>query len=101
MVLWPRGPPADVVEPVVERAETGEEADRRGGERADDGDRLPVPDRVVAAEPAEEDDDAGAEQVEERGHPDRARPAGAEHPAAPAGPGRRRDVVGVWRMLGL
>ena len=100
VVLGSRGPAGEVVEPVVERAQACQEPDRRRGQGADRDDRLPVPGRVVAAQPAEEDDDAGADGEEEPRHPDRAHPAGPEGPAPPAG-ARRRGRRVRRRVLGL
>ena len=79
-----------VVQPVVERAEPGEEADRRRRQDRDDRDRLPVHERVPAGPPAESEDEPEAEPEEERPS---STPRGSS-PArqAAASPTRRRPV---------
>ena len=79
-----------VVDPVVERAEPGEEAERRRDEQRDEDDRLPVEQRVPAAPPAQDDDEPEAEGGEERSHPGGADPARAR--AGSAAPSRAAAV---------
>ena len=97
VVVHARRAARDVVEPVVEGSDSGEEPDRRRRQEGDDGDHRPVPGRVVVPEPAEEDDDPGADRPEERRHP-----GGPEEPRGGqmlhAAPRRRRRVVGFVRM---
>ena len=97
VVLRRRRPADRVRDPVVERSETGEEAERRHRQRTDDDHDVPVERRLVAAERAEPDDDPHPEQEEEAGHPGRARPARGQQPVAPA----RRLVRLVLRRVRL
>ena len=83
VVLGERRPAGDPVEPVVERADPGEEADRRRHHPADQDDVLPLVDRVPARDPAERDDDVHPDQEEQRCAPERADVAGP-HEDAPA-----------------
>src|SRR5207245_761589 len=58
-----------VVRPVVERADAGEEAERRGNECGNEDEGLPVEDRMPAAPPTEDDDEPEAERGEAHRHP--------------------------------
>src|SRR6266850_902435 len=86
-----------VAHPVVEGADAGEEADRRGRQRADEDDDLAEPDRVPAAPPAAEHDDPAADPEEERHHPRGAQQSRVEE-AAPAPRRRRRPVAHSARV---
>ena len=69
VVLRDRRRAARVPEPVVERAEAGEEADRRGGQRGDHGDHRPAEERLPARPGAEDQDDPAADPPEQARHP--------------------------------
>src|SRR6185295_18628233 len=77
-----------------------EEADRGGGERADEHDDLAEPDRVPAAPPAGEHDDAAADPEEERRHPRGAEEARVEQTPQSARRTRRPVLDGVLFVLG-
>src|SRR5205814_5032609 len=92
VVLWARGVAERVVGPVVERADAGEEADRRRDEQRDEDERLPVEQRVPAAPPAEEAHEPEADAAEQRSHPERADEPRAEEQATGAAAARRSGV---------
>ena len=104
VVLGPRRTADRVVGPVVERADAGEEAERRTHEQRHERDDRHVDDRMPAAPPAEDHDQAEAEGAEEAEHPGSTDPAGAEEqPASPASARRCNLVVGgdSGHVLGL
>src|SRR5262249_31089690 len=90
-VLRERRSAGDVVEPVVEGADSGEEEDRSHHHRTDDEHDLRVPDRVPAPPEAQEAHERRTETEAEQRHPGTAYEAGTEDDA-PHGSARRLEV---------
>ena len=84
-----------VVDPVVERAETCEEAERHRGQERDNDDDLPLPERMPARVRAEADDDARPDRPEQRHHPRARIQPGAVSLRRPVGGGE-----GAWSCVG-
>src|SRR5437763_795985 len=78
VVLGPGRASGDVVQPVVERPDAGEESDRGGDHSANRDDHGPVERRRPAPPPAKADDQEHPEREEEGRHPQRAAESGAE-----------------------
>jgi hypothetical protein len=89
-----------VAHPVVEGADPGQEADRRGDQAGYEKDDLAEPDGMPAAPPTAQHDDPAADSEEERRHPRRAEEAGVEE-ASPAARRRRWTVVDGRRLVVL
>ena len=74
--------PDRVADPVVERPDPGEEADRRRRQRRDDRDHVPLEQRLPARPPAEDEHEAEADAPEQGRHPGRADPPCAQPDAS-------------------
>src|SRR6185503_5813504 len=92
VVVDERRPPRDPVEPVVERSEPEEEADRRGHHPGDEDDDLPVVDGVPAHDPPERHDEVHPDEEEGGRDPGGAHPTGSHQESAAAG---RVPVAGL------
>ena len=95
VVVRDRRPARDPVEPVVERPEAEQEADRAHRQAADEDDDVPVVDRIPAGEPADPGDEVEPDQEEQReapGAPDEAR----AHQEFRAGAGRAAPWPRSW-----
>src|SRR5436190_12667070 len=97
MVLRLRRGADRVADPVVEGADSREEADGRCDQRSDEDDDLSEPERMPASPPAAQDDDSAPDPEEERCHPRRAQEARVEE-APPAAWRRRRTVMDGRRL---
>ena len=95
VILGPRRATTHVVQPVVEPADAGEEAERDGHE-LDGDDVRALPGRVPREQRAQPDDDGQAEAEADRRHPKDTQPARRQQPAE-ARRRRRRFVC----VLGL
>src|SRR5207342_1739131 len=88
------------VEPVVERADAGEEEDRTDHHRPYDEDDLRVPDGIPAPPGAQHEDEEHPEHEPESGHPGAAHEAGPEE-ESPRRAVRRLEVRRVLLGVGL
>ena len=100
-VVLRRGGVAEaVLDPVVEGADAGQEADRSGDQRRNRDDDQPVEDGLPAGECPDADDDPEPDAEEEGRHPRRAQPPGREEAVEARRRRRRRRVAGVLGELG-